>query len=327
MGPGDLQQLIEPLTDLAARGDDVVVGPQSGDDAGVFRLDGHTLVATADFITPVCDDPRRFGHVAAANSLSDVYAMGGEPLFALNLCCFPGVGIPDGVLDSILAGAAETLGAAGAALLGGHSVTDEELKFGLAVVGRVEAERLLSNDRAEPGQRLVLTKPLGTGVLINAFKAGKIDEDALEPVLVEMERLNDRAARLALEHGATAATDITGFGFGGHALNVARGSGVGLRVRFDALPVHDRFYELVGKGVSTGCTGQNRDVIEERLTDDHDLADDELELLADPQTSGGLLVTVPAERSADLVGALVNAGHTATEVGEVGEGPPELVIR
>src|SRR6476619_2288132 len=185
--------MIAPLVRLAGGDERILAGPETGDDAGVFLLDGHALVATADFITPVCDDARRFGRVAAANALSDVYAMGGRPLFALNLCCFP-KDLPDGVAGEILRGAADALADAGAALLGGHSVADDELKFGLAAIGEADPARLLTNAGARPGDRLLLTKPLGTGVLVNAFKFDKIDEAALEPALVQMERLNDVAA-------------------------------------------------------------------------------------------------------------------------------------
>lgn len=326
MGPGDLEKLIGRLTRLATAREAVLVGPDAGDDAGVYLLDGRGLVATADFITPVCDDPRRFGRVAAVNSLSDVYAMGGRPLFALNLCCFPEDEVPDGVLAAILEGGAETLGEAAAALLGGHSIADRELKYGLAVIGEVDPDRMLTNAGAEPGQRLLLTKPLGTGVLINAFKFDRLDVDGLESALVEMERLNADAARLAVEHGVRAATDITGFGLAGHALAVARASGVGLRVAFDALPVHDGFYGLVAKGVTTGCTRANEEHVGEALEDRAGLDAPRRELLVDPQTSGGLLLAVPTEKASALLQALLDRGHTAAEIGEVVEGPPRMVV-
>lgn len=318
--------MISGLGAIAGRPDAVLVGPETGDDAGVFRFRGDALVATADFITPVCDEPRRFGRVAAANSLSDVWAMGGEPLFALNLCCFPGIGVPDGVYGEILAGAAEALAECGAALLGGHSVADPELKFGLAVVGRVDPDRVLANDGARPGDRLLLTKPLGTGVLVNAFKADQLDAAGLEPALVEMERLNAVACRLALEHGVRAATDVTGFGLAGHAWNVARSSGVGVRFRFDALPVYPRFAELVRRGVTTGCTDGNEEHLEAVFTDHRGLRPEERAVLFDPQTSGGLLLSTPPERAADLLAALLASGHTAAEVGEVVAGPARLEI-
>src|SRR5436305_6390084 len=217
--------MITPLVRLAGRDERILVGAETADDAGVYLLGDRALVATADFITPVCDDPHRFGRVAAANALSDVYAMGGRPLFALNLCCFPELE-EEGTeaLAGVLRGAAEALVDAGAVLLGGHSVRDPELKFGLSVVGEADPERLITNAGARPGDRLLLTKPLGTGILINAFKVHNLDEAGLEPALSEMERLNDVAGRLALEHGVRAATDVTGLGPPGPALGPAMAS-------------------------------------------------------------------------------------------------------
>lgn len=304
----------------------MLVGPETADDAGVYLLDGTALVATADFITPVCDDARRFGRVAAANALSDIFAMGAEVLFALNLCCFPKEDVPQEDLAAILRGAAETLAEAGGALLGGHSVRDPELKFGLVAVGRADPDRLLVNAAARPGERLLLTKPLGTGVLINAFKLGKLDEAGLEPALREMERLNRDAARLAVEHGVRAATDVTGFGLAGHALEVARASGVTLRVRVADLPVHEGFDRLVEKGVTTGSTRSNRDHCAAEIDLPAGLPANRAELLFDPQTSGGLLLSVPAGSSGALLQALLAAGHTAADVGEVAAGAPRLVV-
>lgn len=302
-----------------------MVGPESGDDAGVYRIGDLTLVATADFIPPVCDDPLRFGKVAAANSLSDIWAMGGRPLFALNLCAFPD-DAPEDVLAQILMGGAEQLAAAGTALLGGHSVRDREAKYGMAVVGVADPERLLTNGAARPGDRLVLSKPLGTGVLINAFKADRLDEAGLEPALAEMERPNAEAARLALELGARAATDVTGFGLLGHAWNLARNSGVTVKLRFDALPVHPGFYDLVRRGISTGCTRANRKSVDAHLTLPEGLTEEQQELLADPQTSGGLLVALPPEPATRYLDALLASGHQAAEIGEIDAGPAALVV-
>jgi len=303
----------------------VLVGPESGDDAGVYLLDDRALVATADFIPPVCDDPRRYGRVAAANSLSDVWAMGGEPLFVLNLCAFP-ADLPEGVAGEILAGAAETCAAAGAAVLGGHTIRDPETKFGLAAVGLAAPDRLLTLAGARPGQRLVLTKPLGTGVLVNAFKFDKLDAPGLEPALAEMERLNRDAARLALAHGATAATDVTGFGLAGHAWNLARGSGAILRIEADALPAHPGFGELVRAGVSTACTPKNRAHVAGSLTLRERLAPEQVELLFDPQTSGGLLACLPPGSADDFLDALLAGGHRAAAIGDVVAGPARLEI-
>ncbi len=317
--------MVSPLVALFGADERILVGPETGDDAGVFRVDGIALVATADFITPVCDDPARFGRVAAANSLSDVYAMGGHPLFALNLCCFPAA-VPAQVVQEILAGAAATLRETGAALLGGHTVQDDELKFGMAVVGRADPARLLTNSAAQVGDRLLLTKPIGTGVLINAFKMDKLEAQGLEPALVEMERLNDVASRLALEHGAHAATDITGFGLAGHALAVARASKVGLRLLVDRVPAHEAFAGLVAQGVSTGSTPANRRNAADLLDDRARLDPVRAELLFDPQTSGGLLLAVPPAGSERLLSALLASGHRAAEIGEVVPGPPRLTV-
>jgi len=319
--------MISPLVRLAGRDERILVGPETADDAGVYLLGGHALVATADFMTPVCDDPRRFGRVAAANALSDVYAMGGKPLFALNLCCFPELdGEGAEALKAVLRGAAEAIVDAGAVLLGGHSVRDPELKFGLAVIGEADRDRLLTNAGARPGDRLLLTKPLGTGVLINAFKADKLDEAGLEPVLREMERLNDVAGRLALEHGARAATDVTGFGLSGHALGMARASGAALRFVFARLPVHDGFFRLAKAGVTTGCTVANEENVAVVFEDRAGLDRLQRELLFDPQTSGGLLLAVPPENAPALLDALLASGHKAAEVGEVLEGPARIEV-
>jgi selenide,water dikinase len=319
--------MIAPLVRLAGGDERILVGPETGDDAGVYRLGEHALVATADFITPVCDDPRRFGRVAAANSLSDVYAMGGKPIFALNLCCFPELeGEGAQALSGVLQGGAEALAEAGAVLLGGHSVRDEELKYGLSVVGLADPGRLLTNAGARPGDRLILTKPLGTGVLINAFKVDKLDEAGLEPALREMERLNDVASRLALEHGVQGATDVTGFALAGHAMGMAKASGVAIRFVFERLPVHEGFFRLAKAGVTTGCTVANEDNVSGIFEARARLDRSQRELLFDPQTSGGLLLSTPPENADALLAALLATGHGAAEIGAVLPGPPRIEI-
>ena len=301
------------------------MGPETSDDAGVYLHDGRAIVATADFITPVCDDAKRFGRIAATNAISDVYAMGGRPLFALNLCCFP-ADLPDGVAGDIMLGGAGALADAGAVLLGGHSVADAELKYGMAVIGEADPARLLANTGARPGDRLLLTKPLGTGVLINAYKFDRLDTAGLEEALVQMERLNADAARLALEHDARAATDVTGFGLLGHAWNIARGSGVSLRIAFDALPAYSVFHRLAAAGVTTGCTAANRRNVEESVEIRRTLSQPQLDLLVDPQTSGGLLLSVPPQRADALLDALLASGHRAAAIGDVHAGPPRLEV-
>ena len=303
-----------------------MVGPETRDDAGVYLVDGLALVATADFITPVCDDARIYGRIAAANSISDVYAMGGRPLFALNLCCFPDRGIPDGVLEDVLLGATDAASDAGAVILGGHSVRDNELKFGLAVIGKADPDRLLTNRDARPGDALVLTKRLGTGILINAFKLDKTGLEVLEPALDEMSRLNDTASRLALEHGSRTATDVTGFGLAGHAAGMAKASKVRIELDSATLPMHDGYVELVERGVTTGATTCNEDNVRDLLEERTALEPARRSLLFDPQTSGGLLIAVEPSRASDLVEELIATGHHAAAIGRVTEGPPGLVI-
>lgn len=332
IGPGDLRAMlggIEGLGGLAGQIDfadpetRVLVGPETLDDAGVMLFRGQALIATTDFIPPVCDDPRRFGRIAATNAISDVYAMGGRPLFALNLCCFPADAPPE-VLAGILAGGAAACTAAGAAVLGGHSIRDKELKFGLAVVGYGDPDRLFTNQGARPGDRLILTKPLGSGALVNAFKFERLDEAGLEPALVEMERSNAEGARLALLHGATAVTDVTGFGLAGHAWNIARHSKAALEIDFSALKCHPRFFELTEAGITTGATGANRRHLAPHVKWLRERSEIEQALVFDPQTSGGLLLCVPEAGVDPILTALAASGHRAAEIGEVVAGAPEL---
>lgn len=319
--------MIAPLAHLAGDEERVLVGPESADDAGVYSFAGRALVATADFITPVCDDPELFGRIAAANSLSDLYAMGAQPLFALNLCCFPETDIPEGVLAQILGGAAKTLAEAGAVLLGGHTVGDPELKFGLAAIGQADPDRLLRNRGAIPGDLLVMTKPLGTGVLVNAFKFDKLSAEGLAPALAEMARLNAEASQRALDHEAHAATDVTGFGLAGHAMNLARQGDVELVIDFERLPVWDEFYPLFERGITTGCSHANRENLEGRVREKGELTDGQRALLYDPQTSGGLLIALPPEGAEELLAELLGTGHLASVVGEVRAGEPRLTIK
>lgn len=323
----DLASLLEGLPVTADP--NVLVGVETADDAGVFRLDdGLALVQTLDFITPVCDDPWTFGRIAAANSLSDVYAMGGRPLTALNICCFPADGVPGGVYQRILAGAIATLDEAGVRLLGGHTVRDAELKFGLSVTGSVDPSRLLRNSTARPGDRLVLTKPLGTGVLIGASRQGLAPEDHFTRALAGMCRLNRAASEAAVASEASACTDVTGFALAGHALGMARASGVGMRLDAESLPVYAGSLELIGQGHRGSFMRSNRDLAGDSISF-HDSVPESLRwLVFDPQTSGGLLVSVPAARAEELLGRLAAAGdRDARIVGEVvAPGRPRIQI-
>ena len=321
----ELGRLLDPF-----KGSDdpnLLVGLDTSDDAGVYRVrEDLALVQTVDIITPVCDDPVLFGRVAAANALSDVYAMGGRPLTALNICCFPAEGVPEGVLADILRGARDTLAASGTALLGGHTVRDNELKYGLAITGTIHPRRILANAGARPGDALVLTKPLGTGVTVNAARKEKIAPERFAPILEQMATLNDTASELALSHGAHAATDITGFGMAGHTLEVARASGVRIRLSAGALPLYDGALELVAAGVSTAMTPQNRKLAQTDTQVAADVPPDLEALLYDPQTSGGLLIALPAGKADALVDALRARGvPRAVRVGEVLAGSAPLL--
>ena len=279
----------------------VLVDHRTGDDAGVFRLDErHTLVQTVDFFTPVVDDPEAFGAIAAANALSDVYAMGGRPLTALSIAAFPEKDFPTEWAAAIVRGGYAKLREAGCALLGGHSVRDPEIKFGYAVTGLVDEAQLLTNAGARVGQALVLTKALGTGVIATALKAGRAPEEAVAVATTSMATLNRAAAEGAARHRATAATDVTGFGLAGHASGIARESGVTLEIVLDALRVLPGALELAPR-FQPGGLKANRKQFEPLVEFLRDPGEAVQALVYDPQTSGGLLVALPEEAAPRLV--------------------------
>ncbi len=313
---------------------DIVVDHELSDDAAVVRgAAGRDLVLTADVIAPLVDDPEAFGAIAAANSMSDVWAMGGEPRFALNLVFFPDDQLPLDVLDAILAGGARTCAAAGVAIVGGHSVRDAELKYGLSVTGDVEPGALWSNRTARPGQILVLTKALGTGVIGQAIKKGVASPAAAAAAIASMTTLNQGAARIGHAHGVTSATDITGFGLLGHLRNIVRGSQVSARIELLRLPLlPDATLHLRAKLCPAGSKA-NRAFVADlvRWADGApftaepaaESVDSEREFLAslacDAQTSGGLLLCVPADRALACVAELCDQGLPAAAIGELGE--------
>lgn len=295
----------------------VLVDAATKDDAAVYRLaPDRALVVTVDFFTPIVDDPADWGAIAAANSLSDVYAMGGKPIFALNLVGWPRDKVPMSVLGEVMRGAQEVLAEAGCLTLGGHSIDDPEPKFGMVVVGDVHPDKMLTNSGARPGDLLVLTKPLGTGILTTALKKGIIDEQELAPAVAVMRALNDGAARAALANGVTAATDVTGYGLIGHLHNIVLGSSVGARIDVSRLPLLAGAMELATQGSVPGGTRRNLDTIPVQFGDDVSAV--ERVLCADAQTSGGLLLSVPEERIRSLIEALRTAGTPAYRViGEI----------
>jgi selenide,water dikinase len=273
----------------------------------VFRLDETTaLVQTVDFFTPVVDDPEAFGAIAAANALSDVYAMGGRPLTALSIAAFPETDFPAEWAAAIVRGGAAKLTEAGCALLGGHSVRDPEIKFGYAITGLIDPQRILTNASGRDGDILVLTKPLGTGVIATALKAGKAPGESVAAATESMSRLNRDAAECALRHGATAVTDITGFGLIGHASPVARQSRLTLEIRAADLPLLPRAAELA-RGFQPAGLKANRRHFEPQVEYRVDPGDEMKALLYDPQTSGGLLILVPEAEAAALLAELPGA--------------------
>jgi len=315
---------------------EVVVDHTHADDAAIVRTaGGRDLVLTADVIAPLVDDPETFGAIAAANSLSDVWAMGGEPRFALNLVFFPDDQLPLEVLDAILAGGARVCAEAGVAVVGGHSVRDAEVKFGLSVTGEGAAGALWTNRTARPGQALVLTKALGTGVLGQAIKKGIASEAAAAAAVRSMVTLNQGAARIGHAHGVTAATDVTGFGLLGHLRNIVRGSDVAATVELGRLPVLGEALRHLRDKVCPGGSRANRAHVapDTAWADGTPLAadpvdDSERELLAsmacDAQTSGGLILCAPADRADALVAALHGENLPAATIGTLrapGTGP------
>ena len=298
----------------------VLVDAATRDDAAVYRLaPDRALVATVDFFTPIVDDAASWGAIAAANALSDVYAMGARPLFALNLVGWPRETLPFELLGEVMRGAAEVTTRAGCLMLGGHSIDDPEPKFGLVVLGEVHPERMLTNAAGQAGDRLVLTKPLGTGILTTALKRDLLPESALEPAVRSMTTLNDGAARAALAAGVRCATDVTGFGLLGHLGNILAASGVGARIEWSRLPLLPGAVELAGRGCVPGGTRRNYEAVGAEWA--AELSEAERLLAVDAQTSGGLLLAVPPERLETLLEAL--AREVAPAAAVIGELLPE----
>jgi selenide,water dikinase len=300
----------------------VLVGAATSDDAAVYRLsDDSALVATLDFITPVVEDPEAFGAVAATNAISDVYAMGGRPIFALNVVNFPRGALPLQYLEAILRGGAAKATEAGIPILGGHSVDDPELKYGMVVLGLVHPDRIVRNAGAQMGDLLVLTKPLGIGIITTAIKAQVADDAIVERALRVMTTLNRAASEAMLAVEAHGATDVTGFGLLGHLAEIVRASGVGARIWSQRVPFIDGTRDLAERGLIPGGSRRNLEAVSSLLRFAPSLSEVDHLLLADAQTSGGLLIAVARERVDELVGLLQAGGALAAAV--VGEITPE----
>jgi selenide,water dikinase len=311
MGPGDLSAVLAPLerrTDPR-----LLVGRETFDDAGIFQIsEDLALVQTVDFFAPIVDDPFDFGRVAAANALSDVFAMGGEPLTAMNIVGFPVGQLPLSVLSDVLRGGQEAVHEAGAHIVGGHTITDEELKYGLSVTGTVHPRRILTNAAAVPGDVLVLTKAIGTGILSTAAKRGQLGPSDLASLIRSMTTLNALASRAAVAVGARCATDVTGFGLLGHASHVARASKVTLRIDAARVPLLPGVRAAFEAGLLTGGAARNASFLEP-LVDWGRTTEEQRALLVDPQTSGGLLVAIPQAKVSDYLARV----EGAVAIGEV----------
>ena len=313
---------MRPLQNLFPREKfpDLLVGMDDGDDAAVYRInDDLALIFTLDFFTPIVDDPYDFGAIAAANSMSDVYAMGGDVVLALNICGFPKDMSPE-VVTQILRGGAEKVIEAGGILSGGHTINDDEPKYGLAVVGFVHPKKYLTKEGAKPGDILVLTKPLGVGIVTTALKAGEARDDDVRKATSWMGMLNKKASGIFRETGVGALTDVTGFALVGHALDMADHSGVLLKFSVARLPFLPGAHEYADQWLFPGGTATNREAYETRVTFADGIPDETKELLFTPETSGGLLATVPKERIDLIRSRFADAGHELWVVGEVCEG-------
>ncbi len=297
----------------------LIVGMDRADDAGVYKLsEDLAIIQTLDFFTPIVDDPYMFGQIAATNSLSDVYAMGGKPLTAMNIVCFPIKMMDISVLREILKGGLDKMKEAGVTLAGGHSVEDSELKYGLSVTGTVHPAKVLTNVGAESGDALILTKPLGTGIINTAIKAGMATKELTERVADCMARLNRTASEVMQEMGARACTDVTGFGLLGHAFEMIQGTGRGIIIDASCIPVFPEAVDFAAMGLVPGGTYRNRDFRIHQVDIDPDVSPYLSDIFFDPQTSGGLLIAAPREKAQKMVERLKQRGvDEATIIGEV----------
>ena len=304
------------------------MGALTGDDAAVWRLsDDRALVVTADFITPVVDDARDWGRVAAANAVSDVYAMGGTPLLALNLVCWNTEELSNDLLGDVLLGGQDIAHECGFVVAGGHTVDDPEPKYGMAVVGEVHPNKMLTNAGLQAGQALVLTKPLGIGIITTAQKRNVADAATMQAAITSMTTTNAAGAAAAIAAGASGATDVTGFGLLGHAGRMAQESGVGLEIVVDDVPMIVGATELAADGVVPGGTGRNLAWINEWLDIGAGVDDLDVTILADAQTSGGLVFGVDPDAANDVVADLVADGHTAAVIGRAVDGNGRIALR
>ncbi|WP_404406113.1 selenide, water dikinase SelD [Jeotgalibacillus malaysiensis] len=317
IGPADLSQVLKNLPQAEAN-PNLLVGLDTSDDAGVYKINEETaLVQTLDFFTPIVDDPYDFGQIAAANAISDVYAMGGTPLTALNIVAFPISTLDKSILTDILRGAGDKLKEAGVTLVGGHSIDDQEPKFGLAVTGTVHPDKVRANSGAQPGDKLILTKPIGVGISTTALKNGLLSDEETKNVTSVMATLNKTAAETMADFDIHAATDVTGFGLLGHASEMAAGSEAGIRIYNDQVPVLPRVRELAEGGTIPGGTKNNYAHLEGKVTFPEEMDQIDRYILCDAVTSGGLLISVSAYEADELLAKLRAQAVDAHMIGEV----------
>lgn len=328
MGPGTLSQVLQMLPAPVLKSPDLIVGIESIDDGGVYRLTKDiALIQTLDFFTPIVNDPYLFGQIAAANALSDVYAMGGRPLTALNLVCFPSRKVDIAILGEILRGGADKILEAGAVLVGGHSIEDEEPKYGLAVTGIVHPDQVITNCGARPGDKLILTKPLGTGILATALKAELAGPEVEEEIGRWMAKLNREAAEAMVEVGVHACTDVTGFGLLGHCLELAQGSGVDVVLKSKEIPLLAGAMDFAAMGLVPAGAYANRRHAEGKVHFVDQISEPLQDILYDPQTSGGLLIAVTGDKASPLLAELHRRGVEAARIiGEVLPGKGEIYV-
>ncbi len=323
MGPGDLEQALCGME--IPIDPNVLAGIKGSEDAGVYKLNDSTaLVQTIDFFTPIVDDPYVFGRVAAVNSLSDVYAMGARPLTAMNVVCFPIKKLGIQMLRAILQGGLKSMVEAGVALVGGHSVEDDEPKYGLSVTGLVHPDRIMKNSSLQPGDRLILTKAVGTGVIATALKGGVASPESVEAMVRSMTFLNKIASEIAVNFNVRACTDVTGFGLAGHLVEMARASSCSLKLDSALVPVLDGALESASMGLVPAGAHANRAFFGSWISLISTVSLERQDLMFDPQTSGGLVLGIPADRATAFREKLVSAGvEIAAEVGEVLDHNPE----
>ena len=310
------------------RDPNILVGMETGDDAGVYRLtDDLAIIQTVDFITPIVDDPYTFGQIAAANSISDIYAMGGTPITAMNVVCFP-IGSQElSILTDILRGGLDKIKEAGVALVGGHSVSDEELKYGLSVTGIIHPSQILRRSGAHIGDKIILTKPIGTGIVSTAIKGGIADAKAIELAVRSMTTLNKKAAELMRTADVHACTDVTGFSLRGHGYGMIKDSQVGMEINISSIPVFATAKEFAAMGLVPGGARRNRDYYSSHIEQACEISDEMRDILFDPQTSGGLLIAVSSDTADELVKKMHRSKITdAAIIGRITDEPKGKIV-